>query len=266
MKFVVQLSAQLVICGSLIFSSCLKAQQAEATATVTQTRLSVAGNQIATLPAEMVLGGLLLQTRVNNSEPLWFVLDSGGGPGFIVDRRRAESLGLELRGRARSTGAGENYYDVTFANNIRIALGGVAFPPQTVRVISLSSLEPIAGRTLDGAIGFGLFSRYVVEIDYAARKVNFYEPQSYRYTGSGTRLPLMVEDNHFYVIAQVTMGGRATFEGKFMVDTGAGMITFVLNSPFVERHGVLGFVRNRILDRSLPGLGGKRGKYSAGLR
>ena len=257
MRFVVRLSVQLVVCGSLLFSSYVKAQKAETTAAIAQTRVSAASKQIASLPAEMLLGVILLPTRVNNSEPLWFVLDSGGGSGFFIDRRRANTLGLELRGRAISTGAGEHSYDVTFANNIRIALSGVKFPPQTVRVISLSSIEPIAGRTLDGAICFGLFSRYSVEIDYAARRVNLYEPQSYRYSGSGTRLPLLVEDNHFYVSARITIAGRGAFEGKFMVDTGAGMTTLILNRPSVERHGLLASLRKRILDRSLPGLGGE---------
>ncbi|MBA2501750.1 MAG: aspartyl protease family protein [Pyrinomonadaceae bacterium] len=257
MKFVIRWSVHLAVYSSLLFSSCVNAQKSETTG-VPQTRVSVATNPIASLPAEMVLsGGILLQTRVNDSEPLWFVLDSGGGSGFIIDRRRADTLGLELRGRAKSTGAGENYYDVTFANNIRITLAGIEFPPQTVRVISLSSLEPFAGRTLDGAIGFGLFSRYVVEIDYATRKVNLYDSQSYHYSGSGTRLPLTMEDNHFFVPAKVAIAGRGTIDGKFMVDTGAVPMTLILNRPFVEKHGLLASLRKRILDRSLPGLGGE---------
>jgi hypothetical protein len=258
MKFVVRLSVQLVVCGSLFFSLCVQAQRSETTTAVMQTRVSVAGNQIASLPAEMLFSsGILLRTRVNDSEPLWFVLDSGGGSDFFIDRRRADTLGLELRGRATSTGAGENYYDVTFANNIRIALDGVEFSPQTVRVISLSSLEPFAGRTLDGAIGFGLFSRYVVEIDYAARRVNLYDPQSYQYSASGTRLPLTMENNHFYVHARIAIRGRGAFEGKFMIDTGAPITSLLLNRPFVERHSLLATIRRRIVDRSLPGLGGE---------
>ena len=257
MKFVVRWIVQLTVYGSLLFSPCAKAQESGMTVAVAQTRVSVASKQIASLTAEMLLTCILLPTRVNNSEPLWFALDSGGGSGFIVDRRRADALRFELRGRATSTGAGENSYDVTFANNVRIALSGVEFPPQTVTVISLSSLEPFAGRTLDGALGLGLFSRYVVEIDYAARRVNLYDLQSYQYSGSGTRLPLTMEDNHFYVPARIAIRGRGTFAGKFMVDTGAGMITLLLNRPFVERHGLLATIKRRVLDHSFPGLGGE---------
>lgn len=257
MKHGVRWIALLMACSSLLLSSCVNAQKPQASA-LTQTRVSAANNQTVTLPAEVVLrGGILLPMRVNNSEPLWFVLDSGGGSGFIVDRRRADSLGLELHGKTTSTGAGENYFDVTFANNVRLALAGVEFPAQSVRVISLSLLEPFAGRALDGVIGLGLFSRYVVEIDYAARRVNLYDPHSYQYKGSGTSLPLTIENNHFYVPAKVAIGGRGTFAGKFMIDTGAVMATLILNRPFVERHGLLATIRKRVLDSSLPGLGGE---------
>lgn len=261
MKLVIRLSVQLALCGSLLFSPCLRAQRLETTAAtvVTQTRAAaVDGKPVASLTGETLLGGgLLLRTRVNNSEPLWFVLDSAGGSGFIINRSLADSLGLKLRGRATSTGAGENSFDVTFANNTRIALPGVELPPQTVAVVSLSSLEPFAGHSLDGVLGFGLFGRYVVEIDYAARKVNLYEPQSYRYSGSGTRLPLTIEGSHFYIPARVVISGRNAFEGKFMVDTGAPMTTLIVNRPNVERYGLLSSLRKKVLDNSAPGLGGE---------
>ncbi|MBA2341442.1 MAG: aspartyl protease family protein [Pyrinomonadaceae bacterium] len=213
---------------------------------------------MASLPAEIFLhGGILLQTRVNNSEPLSFVLDSGGGSGFILDTRRARALGLELHSRDTFTGAGENGVEVAFANNVRITLPGVEFPSRTVAVISLNFLEPFAGRTLDGLFGYGLFSRYVVEIDYAAHVVNLYESQDYQYSGSGVFLPLTVEGEHFFVPARITMPGRDRIEGKFLIDTGAPMTTIILNRPFVERHNLLTLNGRRVLDRSFPGLGGE---------
>jgi PDZ domain-containing protein/aspartyl protease len=247
MALIVRLGVPLALSGCLILSFCVRTQKSEA-----------ASHRIASLPAETFLGGgILLRTRVNDSEPLWFVLDSGAGSRFIVDRRRADRLGLELRGRARSTGAGASSYEMTFASHVRIALAGLDLPPQTVSVISLSPLEPFAGHSLDGVLGFGLFSRYVVAIDYAARKVDFYEPRSYRYSGSGIRLPLTTEGNHFYVPAKIAMPGRAAFEGRLMVDTGAAMATVVFSRPSVERHGLLALIEKKILDRSLPGLGGE---------
>src|SRR5262245_16281104 len=126
MSVISALSLRLVLSGCLIFSACVKAPQAETIAAPAPARISVAGKPVASLPAEMLLsGGILLRARVEDSAPLWFVLDSGAGSRFIVDRRRADGLGLALHGRATATGAGPRPHDMTFAHDVRIALAGV---------------------------------------------------------------------------------------------------------------------------------------------
>jgi len=243
----------LVFC-TLIVSSCVKAQRLESHAP----RVSTSNNQITSIPADVLLGGgILLQARVNNSASLWFALDSGSGAGFIIDSRRAKALRLELQGSGVSTGAGEHSVDFNFAGNVSINLSGTEFPSQRVAVIALDALEPFSGRTLDGIIGYGLFSSYIVEIDYAAHRVNLYDLQSYRYSGSGTRLPLTIEKDHFYIPVKVAMPNHTSVEAKLMVDSGAPTATVVLNRPFVEKHKLLADTGRIILDRSLPGLGGE---------
>jgi hypothetical protein len=121
----------------------------------------------------------------------------------------------------------------------------------------LDPLEPFSGLALDGIIGYGLFSCYIVEIDYAALRVNLYSPQSYYYSGSGTRLPLTSERAHFFVSVKVVMTGRPPVAAKLMIDTGAPTTTITLNTPFVEGHDLQTVAASRILDRSLPGLGGE---------
>ncbi|HEV8611533.1 MAG TPA: aspartyl protease family protein [Thermoanaerobaculia bacterium] len=212
---------------------------------------------VASVPAEILLGGgILLQARVNGSGPHTFALDSAGGSGFIVDARLAKTLGLALQGRALSSGAGGNRVPVSFAKNVVLDLSGVVIRPRTVAVIDLASLEPMSGRTVAGIVGYALFARYVVEIDYAAHQVDLYRFDAYRYSGEGTSVPLLAEKEH-YVSARVRMPGRAPIDGKFMVDTGAPMTTIAFSTPFVERFRLLPDVKKRVVDRSFAGLGGE---------
>lgn len=257
MRFIIRWSIHLAVCGSLLLSACAKTQKLETSVAVAPARVSAESGRVASLPAEIFLGGIFLQASVNNSQPLWFVLDSGSSFDFIIDEQQAKKLRLEFRGNDTSTGAGENTYNVALADNVRVALFDVKFPAQTVSIIALDSLEPFAGRSLDGVVGFGLFSRYVVEIDYAARRVNLYNPQSYHYSGSGTRLPLAVEEEHFFTRAKVTMPERGEIEAQLLIDTGAVMTTIILNRPFVEKHNLLPTAGKKFLDRSFPGLGGE---------
>jgi hypothetical protein len=111
------------------------------------------------------------------------------------------------------------------------------------------------GHAIDGLLGFDFINRFVVEIDYAARTVNLHDPQSYKYSGSGKAVPLvLLEDDSGGKVPLVkvrifTDRGRAAaaaaVEGKFIADTAVrSAVSF--NTPFVNA--------NRLL---LPAAGGR---------
>lgn len=244
------------LCALALFGAVLGA--AEPQESVHGPLTASSGGFVASLPAEILLGGgILLQVRVNGSGPHTFALDSAGGSGFIVDARLAKTLGLHLEGGSLSSGAGGNRIPVSFAKNVVLDLSGVAVRSRTVAVIDLASLEPLSGRRVSGIVGYGLFARYVVKIDYAAHQVDLYRVDTYQYSGEGTSLPLRNEREHFYVAARMRISGRVPIDGNFMVDTGAAMTTIALSRPFVERFRLLPNVKGRIVDRSFAGLGGE---------
>jgi PDZ domain/Aspartyl protease len=217
-----------------------------------------AGGAVASIPAEILLGGgIVLQARLNGSGPYTFALDSAGGSGFIVDARLAKNLGIALEGKALSSGAGGKRIPVSFAKDVALDLSGVVLRSPTAAVIDLAELEPLSGRAIAGIVGYGLFARYVVKIEYAAPRVDLYPLDAYRYSGNGTIVPLSTEREHFSVAARVRFPGRAPIDGRFMVDTGAPMTTVAFSRPFVERFAVLPSGKGRIVDRSFAGLGGE---------
>src|SRR4029450_13290414 len=136
-------------------------QQAPAT-----TRSSV--KSLVTIPADVAGDGFIfLRARVNNSQPMWFALDSGASLPFVIDVRRAKELGLKLRGHlTREGGAGPGTYEAALTSGVSINLAALKFANQTAIVMALDSIEAQVGRTLDGLVGMDLFTRYVVEIDY----------------------------------------------------------------------------------------------------
>src|SRR5262245_57811132 len=74
-----------------------------------QTAQSVIANP-QTIPVEITsYGGIILQTRINNSQPMSFWLDSGATAPFVVGLNKATTLGLRLQGHvSRAGGAGPN--------------------------------------------------------------------------------------------------------------------------------------------------------------
>ena len=216
-----------------------------------------------TIPADITGYGIIfLRARINNSEPMWFALDSGASFPFVIDSKRARALGLKLQGHlARGGGAGPRAYEVALTRGVSINLGGLKFADQRAAVFALASLAAQAGRPLDGLVGLDLFTRYVVEIDYLGNKISLYDPQTYTDSGAGESIPLTLRDGHFFVPAKIEMPGRPPLDGQFLVDTGGGLVTAVLTTPFAQSNSLPNNLPRStprtILDRSLAGLGGE---------
>jgi predicted aspartyl protease len=223
----------------------------------------VSAPALATIPADVtVYGGIFLRARVNNSQPLWFALDSGASSPFFIDSRRARALGLKLQGHfTREGGAGPGTYEVAETRRVSISLSGLKFTDQTAHVIDFGEIEAQAGRPLDGLVGIYLFTRYVVEIDYFGNEITLYDPKTYAYSGAGESIPLTLRDGHFFVPAKIEMPGRPRLDGQFLVDTGGCLVTAVLTTPFAQSNnlpnGLPWPTQKTILDRSLSGLGGE---------
>ena len=58
------------------------------------------------------------------------------------------------------------------------------------KIPSDRSKQSVAKRNVDGVLGKEFFDQFVVEIDYARRLLNGYDPSSYKYAGSGKASPL----------------------------------------------------------------------------
>jgi len=203
-------------------------------------------------------GGIFLQARVNNSQPLSFYLDSGASFPFVIGTNKATALGLKLDEQfLMGGGAGPNMAVVSKTNGLTIALTNTTFTNQRAAVLDLRTIEEQLGRPLDGLVGVELFLKYVVEIDYASRLLRLYDPQSYVFSGNGESVPLALRDGHFFVPATIDIPQRGEIAGQFLVDTGGCMMTTILTTGFARRHTLPVSAQKTIVDRSVAGLGGQ---------
>lgn len=194
------------------------------------------------VPFETSSNLVIMKASVNNSKPLAFILDTGAS-GTVISETTAKDLGLKLEGEADASVQGGTI-EAAFVKNAALRLSkDVALPDLTLAVIRLSGLEAGTGRRIDGILGYEIFDRYVVEIDYASRLVKFYEPPGYNYGGRGKTIPVSIEDNTPFAPAEVSPSLKKSFPGKFLINTGlTGTLAF--NSPFVTEHKLLELVQN----------------------
>jgi len=217
------------------------------------------GNSALGIPIELNFVHIFVQTRVNGSEPLWFILDTGASV-TVLNTSTAQELGMDLEGKIEGRGAGEGSVEANLIPDVTFEMPGVTISDQTAVGIPFDNLEPLMGRRLDGVFGYDMISRFVVEIDYENEKLNLYGRGDYQYKGNGARVPMHIEGGSPYVTGTVTMIDGKQVEAEFLVDTGAAM-ALGFAKPFTEKHDLLESVPDKFLFAGGFGVGGESKSY-----
>jgi ketosteroid isomerase-like protein/predicted aspartyl protease len=187
------------------------------------------------IPFELFRNSLIfVQARINNSEPMWFMVDTGSTFSFL-DTAKADALGIKTEGRQTLTGGGGGSFEITFAKGLSLDVSGVKLSDQS---FAITPWKNRYDRNVVGLVGAPFLKQFVVEIDYQSRNLLIHDPRSYQYSGSGSVIALDFRDEIPYIKVSVAIGARDPVEAGLMVDTGAGQ-TIVLDPPFVEANKML---------------------------
>jgi predicted aspartyl protease len=201
-----------------------------------------------TAPIELHANKPRTPVRVNGAGPFDFLVDTGSIYD-VVDAERARELGIASAGDHAAGGAGEATMTTSTATGVRLGVGDLELEPQNVEVAPIdAAVGRLEGRRLDGLLGYGFFSRFAVELDYAAGALSVgREPK-------GKEVELRLVRRHPFVRLAFELGGRQ-FEHEFVVDTGfrSGL---VLASPFVRDESLLELAGPTIEATTGTGIGG----------
>ena len=201
-------------------------------------RPSIAGGPSVELPFELVSNKPFLDVAVNG-HPMRFLFDTGS-PGMMIDRDRAKAIGLSTEGKFQTGGAGAGTLDQAFAKNVDLAIGALHSPGMSCAVVPLGGSAPAEGCELSGLVGYDLASRFVVDIDYEARRLRFHDPAQWSDHGKAAGVPYsLISGGLMIVPATITLSGGDSVAGRFLVDTGVRH-GLMLNRPFVEKHKLAG--------------------------
>lgn len=211
----------------------------------------LSGKTSTEIPFVLSSNHIYIPVAVGDSKPLNFVLDSGAGSP-VVDTDVAKELGLVLVGKIAARGAGEGTQEANLMTLPSIKLGDLVIDSVSGATISLKFLNKYEGMAIQGILGYDVFSRFVVKIDYENQKLTLYEPSGFQYQGKGESIPITLEGNHPHVNAIVD----GEYEGNFVVDCGARS-SLALHTPFVEKHDLLAKTGKKIDVLGGVGVGGK---------
>jgi hypothetical protein len=181
-----------------------------------------AGRTYVDLPFEVHNGHLFVKTMLNGKGPFRMLFDSASNS--ILLPRTAAQLGVATSG-ASEGGLGVARVD-------RVELAGLVLERQPFATADLADfLRRVEGMTdVAGVIGYEVFERMPVRLDYERGRATLYDPAKFKYAGDGIRVPLEWRGR------QAAVRGRVDGEaGVFLVNTGnRGSLT--LSQSFVDDH------------------------------
>ncbi len=188
---------------------------------------------------------------LGGAKSLNFILDSGA-PIPILDTQAAKDLGLKTLGKFEGRGVGEATQEVNLVTLSSIRFGDLIIDSVSAATIGLKPLSKYEGMPVEGILGYDIFSRFVVKVDYENQKLTLYEPSSFEYEGKGEIFPVTLENNLPRIKAKID----GQYQGNFLIDTGARS-SLSLHTPFVQKHDLLTKTGKKIDVFSGIGIGGK---------
>lgn len=200
---------------------------------------STANAPIATLPFELHQDHVFLTVDLVGHRPLTMILDTGASS-TVLHRATLDELGLPYAAvpRARVQGAAGILAVQAVTAPIALDLDGARLDMPRAVALDFDALRRFRGRPLDGVLGADLFRRYIVEIDYAARRLSLHEPGSFHPHPMAQEVPLDVSGPIPRLVATLTTSDGRRIDAPFHLDSGAAA-SLVVTPRFAAEHGLL---------------------------
>lgn len=197
-------------------------------------------------------GVVLLQGRFDLfSDTLNFILDTGSG-GISLDSTTASYFGLAGEPSDKMIRGIAGVKRVSFLNNRKLHLPGITIDSLNFHINNYDILTAVYGERVDGIIGYSVFSRYIVKLDYDSAKIEFWSKGFIKYPKGGYLMRPFITTLPVY---PARIKDNRIVESRFLIDIGAGL-NLMLSSEFVKDSSFL-LKKRKFFTKEAEGLGGK---------
>ncbi|HEX5124368.1 MAG TPA: aspartyl protease family protein [Rhodanobacteraceae bacterium] len=166
-----------------------------------------------------------------DGKPARFLVDTGGVN--LLTPAAAKKFGVVGEGKLAARGVGEQSVDLSYAHAKEVRLGGAALAEPVFYVIDLGDLPKVEGVDCDGLVGYEMFRRFGVTIDYERHELVLADPTKFAPPAGAQVVPFELDDR--IPVVQGTLDG---VPARMSVDTGSRS-SLTMHSPFVREHKLL---------------------------
>ncbi len=191
-------------------------------------RISFANGATETrVPFELINNHIYIHASVDG-QPVRMIVDTGGLN--MLTPAAAKRLGIATQGKMAATGAGNDKVDLAIGHGKTVTVGDVTLADPVFYVIDIGKLADIEGEEIDGLVGFELFSRLAVRIDYPARVLTLTAPKAFAPPQGAIAVPFVMSDR-----TPIVQGEIDGVPGQFWIDTGS-RVSLTTMAKFTRDH------------------------------
>ncbi len=208
---------------------------------------------ITGFPFRQYSGGVMVIKALLNNIPdtMNFILDTGSG-GISLDSSTCAEFAIKIiPSDTTITGMG-GIHKVGFAFNQTLHLPALTITNLNFHINDYNLLSSVYGEKIDGIIGYGFFSRYIVKIDFDSLWIDVFTPGKIQYPKGGA---LLHPSFTTIPIQALQIKDARKIDFNFYFDTGAGLC-FLMNENFIKDSAIL-LHPGKLVATVAQGMGGR---------
>lgn len=197
-------------------------------------------------------GIILLQGKLGPyPDTLNFILDTGSG-GISLDSTTAEYLHLKPVPSDRTIRTIAGIRAVSFINNQKLKLGDLTVDSLDFHVSNYDILTEVYGERIDGIIGYSLFKKFILKIDYDSLRIDIYSKGTLKYPRGGFLFRPLIST---LPVEPIRVRDARSIQARFLYDIGAGLC-MMLSTDFIEDSTLL-YKNKKLFYKEAEGPGGR---------
>lgn len=182
------------------------------------------GKKRVDIPIQIQNNLIVVPVILNDVLPLKFIVDTGVRTAILTQKAFSDILELPYSRKYSISGpGGEKLIDAYVTNNVSISLPGVTGRGHALLVLEEDYLElrNYLGTDVHGILGYELFSRFIVKIDYSKKIMTLILPEKFHPRKKFQEIPMLVEDTKPFILTSIDISPSNSMTAKLLMDTGA---------------------------------------------
>ena len=179
-----------------------------------------------TLKFKLVNNLIVIPVRINGSDTLHFILDSGVENMLITELNIGDKLQVDYIKEVQLSGLGAGETLLAYASpNNNFNISGIIGHHQDLLILKedIFHLSSRFGMRIHGIMGYGIFADFIVKVNYENSTITFYNKKKYKYKPhkKDISIPIEIIDSKPYIWAKIEQDSTEV-PVKLLIDTGGG--------------------------------------------